>query len=334
MAALAVNYDKNSLLYFNSHRTTSVYNITSKTWQVGTRLTGNVLPTSIYGNQVATDPSTGIAYIPSVEHVDNFPIYSYNTLQGYNPNATKTIVPGVSIPYDGYGAVWSTVRKSILFYGGRIQGFYRVGLMEYQPTNNQWTSVKTQGDTTPGNSSWPCMSSAYNGSKIVMFGTNREPYSVFILDVKTLVWTKGADPKAGEERSDAACTVVGDYFIIAGGSPPARGGILQPVIVYNIKLNHWTDSYVAPHKPAASTSVEHSPTTTTTGTIPPVVDQEQPIVGGMPSGAKIAIIASGSSILVILLICGAFLVRRRKTRKSRQTTVSDKSVQSFDLQDK
>ncbi|KAF9272261.1 hypothetical protein BGZ68_002565, partial [Mortierella alpina] len=101
LSALAVNYDKNSLLYFNSHRTPSVYNITTKTWLLGTRLTdpsSTELPKAIYGNQVATDPSTGIAYIPSVEHLDNFPMYSYNTRQNHVTNPTKTIVPGVAKP--------------------------------------------------------------------------------------------------------------------------------------------------------------------------------------------------------------------------------------------
>ncbi|KAF9575827.1 hypothetical protein EC968_001615 [Mortierella alpina] len=315
MAALAVNYDKNSLLYFNSHRTTSVFNITTKTWQLGTRLTGpNTRAESIYGSQVATDPSTGIAYIPSVEHVDNFPIYSYNTFQGYNPNATKTIVPGVSIPYYGYGAVWSTIRKSVLFYGGVSNGTTDMGLMEYQPTRNQWTSVNILGTLTPGDTGSPCMASAYNGTKIVMLSDYKPQYSVFILDVNALVWTKGADLRIGEERSSAACAVVGDYFIIAGGIPPPGGGILQPVMVYNMKLNQWTDSYIAPHTPAKSTGVGKSSTTETAS---PAVNQEQRSDEGMPAGTKIGLIAGGLCALVILLSCGAFLIRRRKLRKSR-----------------
>ncbi len=148
MAALAVNYDKNSLLYFNSHRTPTVYNITTRAWQLGTRLTNpnaTVLPKPIFGNQVATDPSNGISYIPSVDNKENFPMYSYNTSQTYNPNVTKTIVAGVSVPYDGYSAVWSTLRKSILFFGGKINGFTPVDLLEFQPSNGQWTSIVSYG---------------------------------------------------------------------------------------------------------------------------------------------------------------------------------------------
>ncbi len=50
-----------------------------------------------------------------------------------------------------------------------------------------------------------------------MFGTERPPHSVVILDVKTLVWIKGADPKLGQDRHRLACTVVGDYYIVVGG---------------------------------------------------------------------------------------------------------------------
>ncbi|KAF9939215.1 hypothetical protein BGZ67_009796 [Mortierella alpina] len=195
-------------------------------------------------------------------------MYIYNTFQGYAPNVTKTIVPGVSTSYEKYGAVWSTVRKSVLFYGGKANRTIPVGLMEYQPSNNQWTNVKTQGATTPGDVSSPCIAS-------VMFGNQILPYSVFILDVNTLVWTKGADPKIGEERYSPACAVVGDYFIVAGGSPPPSGGIVQPVIVYNIKMNQWTDSYKAPNTPSVSTGIESSSMKETAS---PVVDQGQPSV--------------------------------------------------------
>ena len=59
---------------------------------------------------------------------------------------------------------------------------------------------------------------AYNGMKMVLFGNTIAPYSVFILDVKTLVWTKGAGPKLDQERWSATCTVVNDYFIVVGGT--------------------------------------------------------------------------------------------------------------------
>ncbi|KAF9974060.1 hypothetical protein BGZ75_000964, partial [Mortierella antarctica] len=58
------------------------------------------------------DPSTGIAYIPSSYVRDeNYPIYTYNTFQGYTSNVTKIFIPGVPDKLAEYRAVWSTVRK-------------------------------------------------------------------------------------------------------------------------------------------------------------------------------------------------------------------------------
>ncbi|KAF9985521.1 hypothetical protein BGZ75_002919 [Mortierella antarctica] len=263
-------------------------------------------------------------------------MYIYNTFQGYAPNVTKTIVPGVSTSYEKYGAVWSTVRKSVLFYGGKANRTIPVGLMEYQPSNNQWTNVVsfTEGPATDIFRSITRVVSAdiltensrsYHPGRL-MFGNQILPYSVFILDVNTLVWTKGTDPKIGEERYSPACAVVGDYFIVAGGSPPPSGGIVQPVIVYNIKMNQWTDSYKAPNTPSVSTGIESSSMKETAS---PVVDQGQPSGTGNLSGAKIGIIAGGSSTLLIFLTCGAFLIHRRKMRKSQQADSSkDRPQQS------
>ncbi|KAF9946807.1 hypothetical protein BGZ72_011109 [Mortierella alpina] len=306
LAPVAVNYDKNSLLYFISNMTPSVYNITTQTWQQGTQLTdpNSVIPrSSLEVNHVATDPSTGIAYIPSVDNTDKFSMYTYNTLQRHTSSVTKTIVPGVPVPYHGYSAVWSISRKSVLFYGGQVKnqrGDQYVGLMEYRPSNSQWSSVTAQGVITPGNVTYGCMAS----------GHDSPPFSVFILDVKTLVWTKGAGPKLDQERWSATCTVVNDYFIVVGGS---RSGFdLQRVIVYNIKLDEWTDSYEAPE-------ARKTPSTTETA------EQGNPSAEGMTSGMKIGMIAGGSSTLVFILICGAFLVRRRKMRKTSQADVIDKN---------
>ncbi|KAF9926169.1 hypothetical protein BGZ67_008247, partial [Mortierella alpina] len=147
---LVVNSDKNSLTYFDSNWTPSVYNITTKKWELGRMLVPetdvNKVKVSVYSHQVVIDPSTGIAYIPTgwLEK-GSFPMYTYNTSQSHTTNVTKTLVPGVPLGYESYSAVWSTVRNSILFYGGTVgdrnQGKNPpqfAGLMEYQPSTNQW----------------------------------------------------------------------------------------------------------------------------------------------------------------------------------------------------
>ncbi len=110
-------------------------------------------------------------------------------------------------------------------------------------------------------------------------------------------------------------------------SPLSRSGDLgdkklQPVIVYNIKLDKWTDSYEAPNTSSGSDDKGNSLSMQAS----PVADQEQPSSQGMPLGAKIGLIAGASSILLIVLASGAFLIRRRKMRKIGQVNVSHKKL--------
>ncbi|CAO3563382.1 unnamed protein product [Mortierella alpina] len=343
ISPLVVNNDKKSLIYFDSNRSPSVYNITTKTWQLGTLLTApntTDLQRSVYTNQVATDPSTGVAYILSMENLPGpsnpdktFTIYTHNTLQDYttdNKKITSTI--GFYFMYTTLSAVWSSVRKSVLVYGydqdnsGSIQDY--TALMEYQPSTNNWTELLSSGSSeapkgiiTPGATRDACMASAYNGTKIVLFGTLTAPYSVFILDVKTLVWTKGAAPKPGQERNGAVCTVVDNYFIVAGGTLIDNK---QRVLVYNIKLDQWTDTYeAAPQSPTTSTGVE---------TASPVEEQTQHSGDGIPLGAKIGIIVGASGALVVTLICGALLIRRRKIGKSSHADVKAEDLHKKNIE--
>ncbi|KAF9939214.1 hypothetical protein BGZ67_009795 [Mortierella alpina] len=278
-SALAVGYDKNTLLYFSSNRTLSTYNIAPKTWQVGTLLPAAPKYT-VYGTQVATDPSTGITYIPSMDDgagvaASALIMCSYNTIQGSNPNITKTVVQSAPLLYQYFGAVWSTVRKSVLFYGG-VSGpqsdVAAMELMEYQPSNSLWATVIMNDDVKDFSDQCesPFSHSGYRNN----------------------IFDKSA-------------------------------------LVYNIKLNQWTDSYEAPHTPTVSTGAGNSSTTETAS---PAAEQEQLSGEGMPLGAKIGIIAGGSSTLVILLTCGAFLIRRRKMRKSSQTYAIDKELPKLNLE--
>ena len=96
----------------------------------------------------------------------------------------------------------------------------------------------------------------------------------------------------------------------------------QEVLVYNIKLDEWTDSYEPPQTPTISASVE---TASATATAAPVTEQGQSSGEDMTSRARTAAIAGASSAVVILLICGAFLIQRRKMRKTSQSDVIDKN---------
>lgn len=60
---------------------------------------------------------------------------------------------------------------------------------------------------------------AYNGTKMILFGGNTDTTqsvdSLYILDVPSMTWTQ-ADSSL-DARSDMACSVSGDNFIVWGG---------------------------------------------------------------------------------------------------------------------
>ena len=62
---------------------------------------------------------------------------------------------------------------------------------------------------------------AHNGSKLIVFGGytigKQVLGSIYILDVQTMVWTRGQNTDTSMIRSDMACTVAGDSFIAWGG---------------------------------------------------------------------------------------------------------------------
>jgi hypothetical protein len=60
---------------------------------------------------------------------------------------------------------------------------------------------------------------AYNGTKMILFGGNTDMTqsvdTLYILDVPSMTWTQA--PSSLDARSDMACSVSGDNFIVWGG---------------------------------------------------------------------------------------------------------------------
>ncbi|KAF9399674.1 hypothetical protein BGZ94_005667 [Podila epigama] len=94
-----------------------------------------------------------------------------------------------------------------------------------------------------------CMAVSDDGSKMVVFGGRRKkaPFDmwllndIYILDLKTNVWTKGRNyPKA---RLYSACTLINDLFISWGGSDESTT-VSNTAIVYDIKRNKYLSQYL------------------------------------------------------------------------------------------
>ncbi|KAK3804798.1 MAG: hypothetical protein J3R72DRAFT_130096 [Linnemannia gamsii] len=162
----------------------------------------------------ATDPTTGTVYIPggSVNSM-----IKYNFAQGQI--ITEPIPPLVKTDFTtlyGYSFVWCQARKSFIFFTSDIS--IKSSFFEYTPSNSQWRLLPAIGFTPPTRNR-SCMESAYNGTKIILFGgmaTKGGPPvgNIYILDVTSMTWTEGP---GGEGRTLMACSVSGDNFLVWGG---------------------------------------------------------------------------------------------------------------------
>lgn len=117
---MALSKDKQSLIIYDSTPTApgvSVFNIVNGTWQQKHALPSNPLASDYYGLRSAVDPSSGLMYIPTGTK-DNQTL-AYDPDSGSSsmlPNPEASIMNPVVV---FYSVVWSTVRNSVIMYGGR-----------------------------------------------------------------------------------------------------------------------------------------------------------------------------------------------------------------------
>ncbi|KAF9933815.1 hypothetical protein BGZ75_004546 [Mortierella antarctica] len=229
------------------------------------------------------DPRTGLIYVPSGKN--NGTEMAVHRADGSSgpkvmmPPA-KTMVPAVTLST----VVWSTQRNSLLIYGG--QSYWdptamNPYLVEYSPETSKWKRLATNG-TSPGSLVSHCMVPAYNGTKFIVFGGALYPDvvmevdgvisraaikgSIYILDVQTLTWSKGADADPQYIRSDMACGVSGDNFVAWGGEVHATYiSTLGTPIIYNLKTNSWTKEFVQ----TLNLKSNETPSSTTANTATP-----------------------------------------------------------------
>ncbi|KAF9541110.1 hypothetical protein EC957_003391 [Mortierella hygrophila] len=90
---------------------------------------------------------------------------------------------------------------------------------------------------------------SYNGTKMILFGGDGSGPSVAslsILDIPTMTWTVGKD--APDARSEMACAVAGDNFVVWGGYKEMLSvdSVAVPItpLIFNIKTGKWTEKFV------------------------------------------------------------------------------------------
>ncbi|KAG0257489.1 hypothetical protein BG011_003938 [Mortierella polycephala] len=214
--SMTLSHDSQTVTLWDRKRSYK-FNLKTMIWDTPLPLPGN--PNDEDSVRAVKDPGGEIVYIPN-GGVNGTNMAAYDSVG----NVLELPMPPPSImrsEVSGYSAVWSTLRGTMLLYGGSDSAAANPQgipfLVEYNPKTNIWSRVSTSG-TSPGDLYYHCMVPASDGTKMVVFGggdiATRTPLgSIYILDLGSMSWTKGVDIEQGRERSSMACTVAGDSFI-------------------------------------------------------------------------------------------------------------------------
>ncbi|KAF9973243.1 hypothetical protein BGZ73_003517 [Actinomortierella ambigua] len=167
-------------------------------------------------------------------------------------NSNANILMPASVATDMYATVWSTAFNAVVVHGGNTTTPDIMNL--FHPGNNSWTSLPIIGADIPSPRSYHCMVEAHGGTKIVLFGGTRYTgnsgyFDIYIFDVATRTWKRGADSDVGYKRSSAACAMAGDIFITWGGDsrrPNETQTPVPPVLLYNIVTDSWLTQFSPP----------------------------------------------------------------------------------------
>ncbi|KAG0234976.1 hypothetical protein BGX31_004401 [Mortierella sp. GBA43] len=152
---------------------------------------------------------------------------------------TKDKLPAALSAVESPKIAWSAAGKKMFYLGGKdlVNGGF--GFFAYTfNAKDGWKDI-----------SKVMKAPAYGGTKIIAFagyGDVTTLSDIYILDVATTTWTKGANAPASEARTSTACGVSGDYFVSWSGSSDGSdfGDKFPSTVIYNIKTNQWTDSFV------------------------------------------------------------------------------------------
>ncbi|KAF9912690.1 hypothetical protein EC991_009426 [Linnemannia zychae] len=269
--------------------------------------------TGLEGHSAVADPDTGLVYIVGGFYSNT----TQNLLTVFDPK-TATVVSSQAATDSSnrtdVAAVWSTVRKSVLTFGGSraitaVYGFDMGSLQEYDPSSKIWKTMTTTG-TVPTRRLDSCAAASEDGSKIVVFGGSLDSNTffdtIYVLDVTTGVWTQGTSAPA--YRTRMACGFKAGQFVVFGGS---RGTNRETTmhdnvpLIYDPDLNAWSVGY----DPAG-----------------PVGDGDGGS-GGKKSNTGVIAGAAGGAVAVILAgVIGFFVFKRRRQRNAKEAAQSDSRI--------
>lgn len=261
-----------------------IYDVTSNAWTA----MSNVNFQTGQGKAAATDPESGIIYVPNgaMNFTGSLKMLALDM-------RTKVVgtsgMPTETVDVYGFGA-WIAPLRSMV-----VMSMNRNSLMTFTPsiskTSNGWDLFNTTGLDRLDDLD-ACMVSAYGGSKLVRFNMTGQSSHVQMLDVATREWKVGAP---GPYIYGSACAVTGDQFIAWGGHGAYT--LVNSTFVYNMKTDQWTTSYTAPSSlPNTASQTTGSDDTSSSST------------------KLIVIIVVVSGVLSTVILATIFLYHRRKRR--------------------
>ncbi|KAF9349248.1 hypothetical protein BGX34_001892 [Mortierella sp. NVP85] len=196
----------------------------------------------------ATDPLSGKFYIPITNLETARLMLILDLRNNFQPLDTDYEIP----LWNWYKVAWNTLLNKLLF----VTDF---DMHTYSPVTKEWTNFARPPEFTATQDF--CIVSSKSGSKVVLFGgyssNMRATFgNIFILDVATLTWKKGAPIPGGGVRRSAACGLSNDYFIVWGGDTSVTVDFIPPknlTLVYDLRTDEWTSEYITPNTPILPT---------------------------------------------------------------------------------
>ncbi|KAF9132270.1 hypothetical protein BGW39_000453, partial [Mortierella sp. 14UC] len=268
---LAVNRENQAIFNFAETGQMAEYNIALGRWTSGLMrvcFTPEVPLDSVRSSLRSTmDSKTGLIYIVGG--------WNGTEILVYNPAGKECSSLPLPPAFDAYYYLyhaWSESKNTIYVFG-ETAPTKGPAMWEFQVASKTWKRLPAQG-TPPPLWDHKCMTSAFGGQKLVIFGgtdgISIVSGDIHIFDTTTYTWTKGAvSPNA---RDDAICGSSGDFFIVWGGRDANLGNNSPTeILFYNMRTNQWVkQSDIVPPSSNITTIAPPPilPPLTSSGTIP------------------------------------------------------------------
>ncbi|KAG9066945.1 hypothetical protein KI688_012857 [Linnemannia hyalina] len=238
--------DNQTLITFYNNQAlfVNIYSVQSNNWQYTSVKPSGELLQAI---RTVIDPKTGLIYINGASNMIVF--------NPANRGLSYTAIPpGVLNARFFAGASYHPTRRSIMYMGGVTGGLAfepTTYVTEFLLDSQTWAPFVSSSSPTTGDLPTPrsdhCMVISEDGNTMVMFGGRTPPPGNFtgtfyILDVPSKIWVQG--PSANT-RLYAACAIVGDQFVVWGGSD-GKDTIGGAPIIYSFSQKKWIEQYNPP----------------------------------------------------------------------------------------